>query len=137
MAEDALEYFRAARKIATGESLPWLMTFYRMPLNFLLGQCCELSLKSLLLTKGWNRKRWQKIRHDLVGLITAAKSEGISLDPEFVRYCEIMEEAHKEFDFRYSGRACPPAVLPEDALKMIEAQLRAIAELSGTPAAKW
>lgn len=68
MANDAVGYFMAGRKIAAGEDFHGIIAFYRMPLNFVLAQTCELALKSSLAGKGWARKRRNHIRHDLVGL---------------------------------------------------------------------
>jgi hypothetical protein len=128
MASDAVEYFMAGRKIAAGEDFYGIIAFYRMPLNFVLAQACELALKSMLASKGWDRKRWNGIRHDLVELMKAVVGENLTLDPEFVRYCEIMGKAHREFDFRYSGEHESPAFIgPAHALEMIEPQIRAIA----------
>lgn len=127
MAEDAVGYFLAAKKVARGETPVAIIAHFRMPLNFLLGQCCELALKAMLVSKGWDKKRLMPIRHDLLGLIAAAKAEGISIDPEFESYCKVMGEAHKEFDFRYAGHASPPWIGHDDAFAMLEPQIRAIA----------
>lgn len=128
MANDAVGYFMAARKIASGENFYGIIAFYRMPLNFVLAQSCELALKSMLAGKGWDCRRWNHVRHDLVELAKTFTTEGMTLDPDFIRYCEIMGKAHKEFDFRYSGEhESPPFIGPEDALSMSEPQIRAIA----------
>ncbi len=82
MANDAVGYFMAGRKIAAGEDFHGIIAFYRMPLNFVLAQACELTLKSILAGKGWDRRRWNHIRHDLVESAKAAASDGMTLDPE-------------------------------------------------------
>lgn len=131
MAEDAVGYFLAAKKVAAGESPVTIIAHFRMPLNFLLGQCCELALKSMLTAKGWDRKRLDPIRHDLVGLRDAAIGEGITVTSEFADYCKIMGDAHKEFHFRYSGRASPAWIGHDSAFAMIAPQLRTIAPYGG------
>lgn len=126
MAQDAAGYLMAAKKVALGENPVSIIALYRMPLNFLFGQACELALKAMLVSKGWDRKRLMPIRHDLVQLIAAARSEGFVILTEFDDYCRIMGDAHREFDFRYSGHASPPWIGHEDAFKMLEPQIRAI-----------
>ena len=127
MAEDAVGYFLAAKKVVAGEGPVQIIAHYRMPFNFLLGQCCELALKSMLVSKGWDRKRLDPVRHDLMGLLAEATNEGFTITSEFAEYCCIMGGAHKAFDFRYSGHTSPPWIGHEDAFKMLEPQIRAIA----------
>jgi hypothetical protein len=127
VAEDAVGYFLAAKKVVAGEGPVQIISHYRMPFNFLLGQCCELALKAMLVSKGWDRKRLNPIRHDLMGLLAEAKKEGFTITSDFAEYCRIMGDAHKDFDFRYSGHASPPWIGHDDAFKMLEPQIRAIA----------
>ena len=130
-ADDAIAYFWAAKKVLAGETIPGIIAVYRMPANFLLAQCCELVLKTLLASLGWTEDRWvkAKIGHDLLGLVDALNDEKYPLDTEFVKYCEIMGPAHKIHHFRYPGRKGLTFVDPRKALTMIDPQVRAIAHL--------
>lgn len=133
MENDAVSYFLAAQKLLHGESDASILVFLQMPVNFLIAQCCELVLKSLLSARGWDKKRLHLVRHDLEELARIAGEEGIALDPGFIRYCKIMRDPHRNFDFRYSGAQGPAFINPFVALAMIKPQIEANAH-HGVPA---
>lgn len=133
MAGDAVSYFLAAQKLLHGESEISMLVFLQMPVNFLLAQCCELVLKSLLSAEGWDKKQLNPVRHDLEELARIAGEECIALEPDFIRYCKIMRDPHRNFDFRYSGAQGPAFINPFVALAMIKPQIEAIVP-QGVPA---
>lgn len=118
----AHSYVRAAGKVARG-STPFEQIDMRMPVNFLFGHACELAMKSLLITKGYDDNELRQVGHHLDKAIAACSAEGVMLDAEFVRYCEIMGKPHGGYLTRYAIQTFP-WVGYEDALKMLEPQMR-------------
>lgn len=118
----AREYLEAARLAIRGLTSTVDVVALHRPLNFLLGQACELVLKSLLADRGWTeRKLISKAGHDLDAAIDACIEAKAPLTADFVEYCRFASEAHKRHWFRYAGSA---AFMGFDyALRAIEQQL--------------
>ena len=121
----ARSYLRAADVVARGIKGGVDAVDLRMPENFLLGHACELALKSVLISKGYDEAELKAIGHSLMRAIDRCVAEKITIDPEFAKYCEIMDGAHAKYQTRYALEGFR-WVGYTDAIAMLKGQFKAI-----------
>ena len=96
------------------------------PIGLLASQAIELSLKSYLLSKGWEQKQLKKIGHDLEQAWNESIKAGlrISINPKFS--VQILSLSHDSpYLFRYPQRKVAagitePNILCQDVRTIIE-----------------